>query len=167
MPDPAKDPAAFRVWSDATRTYDNWKNEQHVATVKAKADSQARSKEIIDAFLTANPKYRSLREHVFNFYHQSALELGLNELPADTTMLDNAVLKKTKELVEAAAAAVDDLPTGDEDQDGVPGEGRAIGLSGGSQGVNTGSPPPSEEDGVVIKSLFDVMRDRQAKSDLF
>jgi hypothetical protein len=167
MPDPAKDPAAFRVWSDATRAYDNWKHEQHVASVKATADSQVRSKEIIDTFLTAHPQYRKLRDHVFNFYHQAALELGLKELPTNTNALDNAVLKKTKELVEAAAAAVDDLPTGDEGQEGISGEGRAIGLSGGSQGVNAGSPPPSEEEGVVIKSLFDVMRDRQAKSDLF
>jgi hypothetical protein len=167
MPDPAKDPAAFRAWTDATRAYDRWNGEQHVASVKATADSQARSKEIIDAFLTAHPQYRKLRDHVFNFYHQAALELGIQELPANTASLDSAVLKKTKELVEAAAAAVDDLPTGDEDQDGVPGEGRAIGLSGGSQGVNAGSPPPSEEDGIAIKSLFDVMRDRQAKSGLF
>ncbi len=96
------------------------------------------------------------------------MEKRLTALPDDTTALDKAVDAKMTAMVKAAAAAVDDLPSGDPNQknDETP-PGRTEGLSGGSKGASSSSPAPKEEDGVEIKTLFDVLRANQAKSGFF
>ena len=71
--------------------------------------------------------------------------------------------------VKAAAAAVDDLPTGDEDIDpkkeNTP--GRTGDLSAGSKGAPNSGTPPKDEDKEPIVSLHDVIRDKQAASGFF
>jgi len=140
--------------------------------VKAGADNEARSDDIIRDYLTANPKYQGLRPHVFRAFKEVCAEMRLTALPEDTTQLDAAVSKKMQALVKSAAAAVDDLPTGDPNKDpNTPKDetppARTEGLSGGSKGAAASSQIPKEEDGVVIKSMFDVIRENQAKSGLF
>jgi hypothetical protein len=163
MPDPATQPAEFEAWQTTCRDWDRWDNRQHVETVRSTESSSARSQRIIDEFIAARPKFAPIRSQVFNCYHEAALELGLSEIPDDTRVLDDLADKKITTLVNAAAAAAD-LPDGDLDTEEA---NRTGGLSGGSTGSTACGAPPKEEDGVEIKSLFDVQRSRQSGSSLF
>jgi hypothetical protein len=163
MPDPATQPGEFEVWQTTCREWDRWDSRQHVESVRSTESSAARSTKIIDQFITARPKYAPIRSQVFNCYHEAAIELGISEIPDDTRALDALAEKKITAFVNAAVAAAD-LPTGDPNQEEAQ---RTGGLSAGSTGPTAGGDPPKEEDGVVIKSLFDVQRAKQATSNLF
>jgi hypothetical protein len=165
MPDPATQPGEFEEWQTRTREYDRWDNRQHVESVRSTESAAARSDKVIEACIAANPNYAPLRSHVFQCYHTAAKELNLTEIPEDTRALDALAGKKMRAMVNAAAAAAD-LPSGDPNTEGDPAQ-RTGGLSAGSTGGIGGGSPPSEEDGVEIKSLFDVQRDLQRKSGLF
>jgi len=168
MPDAATEPEGFQKWLGVREARTAWESKRYVDGVKSTADNENRSDRIIDDYMAAHPKYRNLREHVFRAFKQVCVEQRLTTLPDDTTALDKAVDTKMTAMVKEAAAAVDDLPTGDPktSKDETP-PGRTEGLSAGSKGASTPSPTPKEEDGVEIKSMFDVIRDNQAKSGLF
>jgi hypothetical protein len=163
MPDPATQPAEFETWQASCRDWDRYENRQHVEDVRSTESSAAKSQRIIDEFMSTRPKYAPIRSHVFNCYHEAAVELGLSEIPDDTRELDALADKKITSLVNAAASAAD-LPGGDPNTEEAH---RTGGLSAGSTGSTAGGASPEEEDGVVIRSLFDVQRERQAGSGLF
>lgn len=165
MPDPATEPGDFEAWQTRTREWDRWENRQHVEKVRSSESSSNRSQKVIDRFITTNPKYAPLRAQVFSCYDEAFVDLGLSEIPDDTKALDALAAKKIKALTEAAAKALD-LPTGDPNTDEDPAQ-RTAGLSGGSTGGGAGETPPQEDDGIKIRSLHDVMRERQSKSGLF
>jgi len=168
MPDAATEPDEFRTWLRVKDVRDKWENRQYAESVKTRADNENRSDRIIDDYVGAHPKYASLREHVFRAFKEVCVEQQLTSLPDDTSTLNKAVDKKMTALVKAAAAAVDDLPTGDPNQpNNETPPGRTEGLSAGSKGAASVTARPSEQDGVKIKSLFEVIRDNQAKSGLF
>jgi hypothetical protein len=168
MPDAATEPDEFKTWLTAKDVRNKWESQQYVESVKERADNENRSDRIVEDYVGAHPKYAGLREHVFRAFKEVCVEQQLTTLPNDTTALDKAVDKKMTALVKAAAAAVDDLPSGDPNQpkDETP-PGRTEGLSGGSKGAAPVTDRPDEEDGIEIKSLFDVIRDNQAKSGFF
>ena len=167
MPDSSTDPDAFKEWMAATRTRDRWEAQNYTDRVRDAAVSAGRSDRIIDEYLDANPKYRNLRDHVFEAFKRVCVDLKLSALPDDASALNAAVDKKMAKLVAEAAAAVDDLPTGDPQTSEETPPGRTAGLSAGSKGASAGGTTPKEDDGVQIKSLYDVIRDRQAASGLF
>lgn len=165
MPDPATQPAEFEAWQQRTRDWDKWDNRRHVEEVRSTEAAGGRSTRVIDQFMASHPKYAPLRSHVFTAYHEAAIELGMAEIPDDTTSLDALAETKMLALVNTAAKA-SDLPTGDPNEDEDPAQ-RTGGLSGGSTSGVGGGAPPEEEDGIKIKTLTEVMRERQAKSGLF
>ncbi len=169
MPDPSTDPKGFEVWLEAKSARDTWKGEQHVEKVRGQAEQRGRSREIVDAYLAERPKYRPIREVVTQCYREACAELGLTQLPDNTASLDAVVDKKVRAVTKAAAAAVDDLPTGDPNNPN-PNEtppGRTEGLSAGSSGARAGTKAKKDDDEPAPVSLIDVMKNRQAESDFF
>jgi hypothetical protein len=168
MPDPATDPEGFKTWDAATRRRDRWESDQNTERVRSDSENRVRSKMIVDEFITANPRYKNLRNHVFEYYREVAAELGLTEIPDDASGLNTVVGERMENLVKVAAAAVKPEP--------VKGEGEAAaleeaqrtgGLSGASRTGPAGGNPPKEDDGVIIRSMTDVLLDRQKGSGLF
>lgn len=167
-PNPATDPAAFEEWLAKDRAYERWRSRAEALRIRDEALGANRSVAIIDNYLTQNPQFRNLRSLVVQAYREALEDLKLQSLPEDTRMLDATAHKKVQAMVAAASAIVDDLPTGEESNAG--GEEtpprRTSGLSGGSRGA-TASRESGSEGGEKIKTLTEVIRERQAKSGLF
>jgi hypothetical protein len=166
MPDAATDPEGFKTWATKARDYERWVGEEKARTREA----TARSTKILDDYLFDFPKLRSLRDPIFQCFRSAAIELNLETLPEDNTaemsQLRTLADKKVKEIVAAAVAASDPPPKPKEEV--VDEEAhRTDGLTTGSSSTTAGGPPPKEEDGVIIKPLDQVQRDRQAKSTFF
>lgn len=166
MPDPNNDPEGFEKWTQTTREYDNYMNRQHTIQVRDAAVALNRSDEIVNAYVAAHPNYTPLRSHVYQCFRDAATELRLAELPDDTTTLDAVVDGKMKTLIKAAAEATGKSTDTERETDEEAAQ-RTGGLSAGSEGPTAGGATPKEEDGIPIKPLRDVLRDRQAKSGLF
>ena len=166
MPDPT-DTEPYRAWVQATRERDRWEARNYTERVRDAAVSAGRSDRIIDEYMAAHPKYQHLRQQVFEAFKAVCVEKNLTQLPDDFTVLNAAVDKKMAALVKAAAAAIDDLPTGDPNPTDETPPSRTAGLSAGSKGSSASGSTPEEEDGIKIKSMFDVIRDRQSASGLF
>jgi hypothetical protein len=165
MPDPSIDPSGFETWTTARRERDDWNRDQKVKKDQLEKDGQAASTRILDQYITTNPQYAAIRSQVFEYFREAVAELGLAELPDDPSALNRVVDAKVVALKQAVA------PAKEESKEEIPKDGdaplRTGDLSGGSHGTPAGGTPPKEDDGVEIKSLVDVMLDRQAKSDLF
>ncbi len=166
MPDPSTQPAEFESWTAQKDAYNLHLAKQHTNSVRSSDSANTKSDRIIDDYLRLHPKYADLRNHVWQCYSAAAAELKLETLPDDTTTLDALVDKKMKHLVTEAAKATDTLPTGDPNIDEDPAQ-RTGGLSAGSEGGPAGGSPPKEDGEIVPVSLYDTMRNRQAKSGLF
>jgi hypothetical protein len=171
MPDPATDPAGFKTWVETARVHERWLGEQSART----RESNARSDRIIDDYLTDFPKLRSLRAQVFQCFRQAAIDLSLEALPEDGTgemsQLRSLADQKVKDLLAAATAATTEpkpkKEVGEGEGEGEGEANRTDGLAGGSTSASAGGAPPKEEDGVIIKPLDQVFKDRQAGSGLF
>jgi len=170
MPDPSVDPAGFEAWTEAKSVRDRWVNQQDTNSANRLAARSTRSKAIVDSYLLTRPKYQPIREIVVQCYRDACGELGIRELPENTSALDALVDKKIRAMAAAAAATVDDLPTGDPDnpKPKVTPPGRTGGLSAGSSGARTDSKAKKGEDDEPTPIPFnDVMKNRQAESPFF
>jgi hypothetical protein len=165
MPDPSIDPSGFETWTSARRARDDWDRDQKAEKQRLEKEGQAASARILDQYIATNPQYAPIRTQVFEYFREAVAELGLAELPDDPSTLNRVVDSKVAALKQAVA------PAKEESKEEIPKDGdaplRTGDLSGGSHGTPAGGTPPKEDDGVEIKSLVDVMLDRQAKSDLF
>jgi len=165
MPDPTTDPEGFELWTGARRARDDWERDQKAKKEKAAEDGRKASARILDQYLAANPQYAAIRSQVFEYFREAVAELGLAELPDDPSALNRVVDHKIAALKQAVATPK--VEPGEE----IPEDGdaplRTGDLSGGSHGTPAGGTPPKEEDGIEIKSLTDVLKGRQAQSDLF
>jgi hypothetical protein len=168
MPDPATDPEGFKTWTAATRERDRFENRQDTERVRSTSENRVRSKMIVDEFLTANPQYKNLRNQVFDYYREAAAELDLAEIPDDASALDTMVGDRMTALVkEAVAAAGEPAKKTDAETIALEEAQRTGGLSGGSRTGVAGGETPKEDDGVIIRSMTDVLLDRQKGSGLF
>jgi hypothetical protein len=173
MPDPSIDPSGFETWTSARRARDDWDRDQKAEKQRLEKEGQAASARILDQYIATNPQYAPIRTQVFEYFREAVAELGLAELPDDPSTLNRVVDAKVTALKQAVAPAKVDPKVDPKADPGevLPEDGdaplRTGGLSGGSHGTPAGGTPPKEDDGVEIKSLVDVMLDRQAKSDLF
>jgi hypothetical protein len=161
MPDPSIDPSGFETWTTARRVRDDWDRDQEAEKKRLASEGQAASTRILDQYIATNPQYAAIRSQVFEYFREAVAELGLAELPDDPSALNRVVDAKVAALKQAVAPAGEEVP-----KDGDP-PLRTGDLSGGSHGTPAGGTPPKEDDGVVVKSFYDQMKDHQAKSDLF
>lgn len=176
IPDQATDPEGFSAWHERDRAYERWRSEQNTNSVRDAAVQAGRGTEILNAYMTSRPKYQGLRSLVIQCFREACEDLKINDgdLPENTTSLDTAVDRKMRDVVKTAAAAVDDLPVGGEndgkDEKGKQGKetppSRTEELSAGSRGGSAGG--KTEKDGErKPKDMVEVMLDRQAESPFF